>query len=287
LTLERLPAGVDAMIKDVLVSLSLQATPDVAADYAVSLAATYRAHVVGIALVQDPVIPMGAMSSAPVELIEIQRQQNSRIAKDALGRFEAAAGRVGIASEARTVDVTAGSAASLLGHIARRFDLAVIGQAQREHGASQELMIEGVLFESGRPVIVVPYIHKDAFKVDRVLACWDGSRAAARAIGDAMPFLERAKAVDVVVVSEDHKQEEVAGASMNDHLARHGVAAKVQRIAKGDINIEDAILSYAADSGADFIVMGGYGHSRLREFMLGGVTRGMLGEMTVPVLMSH
>jgi nucleotide-binding universal stress UspA family protein len=74
---------------------------------------------------------------------------------------------------------------------------------------------------------------------------------------------------------------------MSEHLARHGVKTTIKRMAKGDIAIEDVILSYAADSGADFMVMGGYGHSRLREFILGGVTRGILAEMTVPVLMSH
>jgi len=74
---------------------------------------------------------------------------------------------------------------------------------------------------------------------------------------------------------------------MSEHLARHGIAVDVKRIAKGDLAIEDAILSYAADSGADFMVMGGYGHSRLREFILGGVTRGILATMTLPVLMSH
>jgi nucleotide-binding universal stress UspA family protein len=120
-----------------------------------------------------------------------------------------------------------------------------------------------------------------------VLACWDGSRTAARAIGDAMPLLERAKAVEVVIVAEERKSEEMTGANMNAHLVRHGVAASVKRIAKGDIAIQDALLSYAADSGADFMVMGGYGHSRLREFILGGVTRGILASMTLPVLMSH
>ncbi len=102
-----------------------------------------------------------------------------------------------------------------------------------------------------------------------------------------MPFLERAKAVDIVIVTEERKSEEMTGTNMRAHLARHGVAANVKRVTKGDIAIEDVLLSYAADSGADFMVMGGYGHSRLREFILGGVTRGILASMTVPVLMSH
>jgi nucleotide-binding universal stress UspA family protein len=120
-----------------------------------------------------------------------------------------------------------------------------------------------------------------------VLLCWDGGRIAARAIGDAMPFLVRAKAVDLLIVAEERKNVEVTGARMTEHLARHGVKAEVKRIAKGNLTVADAILDYAADKGADFMVMGGYGHSRLREFLLGGVTRRILGSMTVPVLMSH
>jgi nucleotide-binding universal stress UspA family protein len=134
---------------------------------------------------------------------------------------------------------------------------------------------------------VVPYIQKSGLTLERVLACWDGGRTAARAIADAMPFLERAKAVDLVIVAEERKNDEITGVRMSEHLTRHGVAVSVKRIAKGDLSVQDVILSYAADSGADFMVMGGYGHSRLREFILGGVTRGILNSMTVPVLMSH
>jgi nucleotide-binding universal stress UspA family protein len=102
-----------------------------------------------------------------------------------------------------------------------------------------------------------------------------------------MPFLTRAKAVDLVIVAEERKNDEVTGVRMSEHLARHGASVSVKRIAKGDLSVQDAILSYAADSSADFMVMGGYGHSRLREFILGGVTRSILNSMTVPVLMSH
>jgi nucleotide-binding universal stress UspA family protein len=102
-----------------------------------------------------------------------------------------------------------------------------------------------------------------------------------------MPFLERAGTVDLVTVTEPGKEDESGSASMAEHLSRHGIAVEVRRLSKADIDVHDAILSYAADRSADFIVMGGYGHSRLREFILGGVTRGILATMTVPVLMSH
>jgi nucleotide-binding universal stress UspA family protein len=275
------------LIKDVVVNLAGRAPQDFAADYAISFAQAFGAHIAGIAFLYDPVIPDGTLGGVPIDLIEIQREENSKIANAAVGRFEAAARNAGLSAETRILDASFGGGATLFGRIARRFDIAVVGQAQREHGASEELMIEGALFESGRPVIVVPYIQKLGISTERVLLCWDGGRIAARAIGDAMPFLVRAKAVDLLIVAEERKNVEVTGARMTEHLARHGVKAEVKRIAKGNLTVADAILDYAADKGADFMVMGGYGHSRLREFLLGGVTRRILGSMTVPVLMSH
>jgi nucleotide-binding universal stress UspA family protein len=147
---------------------------------------------------------------------------------------------------------------------------------------------EGVLFESGRPVIFVPYIQKEGLKLDRVMVCWDGSRAATRAIADSLPFLQKAKQVEIVMVANKAgKDDEIPGVDLGQHLARHGLKVDVKRITSPDIDIPSTILSYAADSSADMIVMGGYGHSRLREFILGGVTRGILETMTVPALMSH
>ena len=275
------------MLKDVVVNLSSQGPRDFAAEYATSIAAMFGAHITGVSFVYEPVIPDGMLGGVPVDLIELQRQENSKAANDAISRFDAVAKKAGLSAETRLLDATFGGAAARFAQIGRRFDPVVVGQAQRDRGPADDLLIEGALFESGRPLVVVPYIQRRGITLERVLACWDGSRTAARAIGDAMPFLERAKAVEVVIVAEERKSEEMTGANMNAHLVRHGVAASVKRIAKGDIAIQDALLSYAADSGADFMVMGGYGHSRLREFILGGVTRGILASMTLPVLMSH
>jgi len=275
------------MIKDIVVNLSGKDPQDFAADYAISVATTFGAHVAGIAFLYEPVIPDGTLGGVPVDLIELQREESSKAAKAAVSRFEAAAKTAAVSAETRIIDATLGGAATVLGRIARRFDLAVVAQAQREHGASEELMIEGALFESGRPIIVVPYIQKRGLALERVIACWDGGRTAARAIADAMPLLERAKAVDIVIIAEERKNDEISGATMSEHLARHGVTASIKRIARGGLGVEDVILDYVADSGADLVVMGGYGHSRLREFILGGATRGILAAMTVPVLMSH
>jgi nucleotide-binding universal stress UspA family protein len=116
--------------------------------------------------------------------------------------------------------------------------------------------------------------------------CWDGSRPAARAVADAMPLLSRARKVVVVVVAPT-KIDEMPGADVAEHLARHGLDVTVERIAWANLDVNDALLNFAADSGADLVVLGGYRHSRMRELVLGGTTRAMLTSMTVPTLMSH
>jgi nucleotide-binding universal stress UspA family protein len=276
------------MVKDIVVNLTGGAPQDFAADYAVSVAETFGAHVSGVAFVYEPVIPGSVLGGVPTDLIEAQREENSKTARAAVQRFEAASTQAGVSAETRILDASIAGAADLFGRIARRFDLAVVGQAQPEEGASQELLIEGVLFDSGRPVIIVPYVQKRGLRLERVLVCWDGSRPATRAIADALPFLQRAKAIDIVVVSgERGKGRELAGTNMARHLGRHGLEVEIKRLVAGEVDVQSAIQALVADSGAEFMVMGGYGHSRLREFILGGVTRTILSSMTVPVLMSH
>ncbi|MFL6935922.1 MAG: universal stress protein [Xanthobacteraceae bacterium] len=276
-----------AMIKDVVVPLSVAGTRDVAADFALSVAAAFDAHVTGVAFAYEPVMPGTAMGGIPASLIESSRAESRNAAKAATARFEKAQ-TAGVSVETRIVDATLVGAADLFGRIARRFDISVVAQAEPNRAGAQDLMIEAALFQSGRPVIVVPYIQKAGLTLDRVLIGWDGSRTAARAIGDSMPLLARAQAVDIVIVATERaRSDEITGAAIARHLARHGLSVDVKRIPAGDNDVANTILSYAADSGTDFMVMGGYGHSRLREWVLGGATRGILQSMTVPVLMSH
>jgi len=276
------------MIKDVVVNLSIGAARDPAADYAISVAEAFGAHLAGIAFAYEPVLPPTVMGGIPTNYIEAQRVEGEKAAQAAIARFDEVVRREGLSAESRLLQASLTGAAERFGHIARRFDLAVVGQAEPDRVAPEELIIEAALFESGRPVLVVPYIQRDGLKLDHVMVCWDAGRNAARAIGDAMPFLERAKAIDVVIVATERaKSDEIPGADIAHHLARHGVSVELKRIVTGGTDVASTILSYAADAATDFIVMGGYGHSRLREFILGGVTRGILGAMTVPALMSH
>ena len=275
------------MIKDLVVNLGMS-EPHPAGNYAVSIAEAFGAHVLAVAFAYEPVIPGSVMGGIPPEFIEAQRTETEKGARAAIARFEAAAKRAGISSETRMLSASIAGASDQLGRIARRFDLIVLGQPTREQPVPDEVIAEGVLFESGRPVIFVPFIQKAGLKLDRVIVCWDGGRAATRAIADSLPILEKAKQVEVVIVgSKPPKGDEISGADLGQHLARHGLKIDVKRITSPDIDVPSTILSYAADASADMIVMGGYGHSRLREFVLGGATRGLLESMTVPVLMSH
>jgi nucleotide-binding universal stress UspA family protein len=276
------------MIKDLVVNLSVGERPSPASDYAVSVAATFDAHLAGIAFLYDPIVPVSGAGYIPAEVIESQERDNQAATKAALDRFAAATDRAGITAEPLTLSASFAGVGEQFGRIARRFDLSIVGQAEPEASAAEEMIAEAALFESGRPVIIVPYIQKAPLKLDRIMLCWDGSRAATRAIADAMPLLDRAGRVEIVIIANEHgKQDEIEGADMGAHLARHGLNVEVKRTVLGDIDVADVILSHAADAGSDFIVMGGYGHSRLREFVLGGVTRSIFRSMTAPVLMSH
>jgi nucleotide-binding universal stress UspA family protein len=276
------------MIRDLVVNLAAGKSRDSAAEFAISLAAAFEAHVTGVSFAYEPVITPTVMDGLSAAWIDTEREQNRSAAQAAIDRFAAGARNAGVSYVDRLLAGTLDDAARVLGTFARSFDLAVLGQADPDRGAQDDLMIEAALFNSGRPVVIVPYIHKGALALSRVLVCWDASRSAARAVADAMPFLRRGQAIEVVVVGADgDNKPELPGVDLGEHLARHGLNVEVKRLVAESLAVADVILSHAADCGADFIVMGGYGHSRLREFVLGGVTRTMLAEMTVPVLMSH
>jgi nucleotide-binding universal stress UspA family protein len=273
-------------MKSILVNVA--SGNDVAAAYAVSLAAAFDAHVFGVVFAYLPTIRRSLAHTASARLIDERRQTIEAAAQAAAARFDAAARRAGVSAGRRVFDATLPGAPDVFGPLARRFDLSVVGQAEPNKVAPEDLIIEAALFDSGRPVIVVPYVYKDPLKLDRVLVAWDGSRAAARALGDALPVLTRATVVEVVLATtEPVKSDEIPGADVAEMLARHGLAVELQRIGTAGISVADTLLNHAAESAANLIVMGGYGRSRLREFVLGGTTRAMLTSMTVPVLMSH
>jgi nucleotide-binding universal stress UspA family protein len=231
-------------------------------------------------------VPASVGRYNPAAVIETQRAANETAVESAVRSFAAASNRAGISAETLTLSASLRGAADQFAGMARRFDLAIVGQP--EMSRMEWMICEATLFESGRPMIMVPYIQKGPFKIDNVMICWDGSRAAARAVADAIPILDKSGGIEIVIVTnEPGKQYDIEDADIGQHLARHGLKVNVHHLTRGDIDVAAALLSYAADSTADLMVMGGYGHSRLREFVLGGVTRSIFQSMTVPVLLSH
>jgi nucleotide-binding universal stress UspA family protein len=220
--------------------------------------------------------------------IEEERDKAAERAKAAAAKFKGSALREELSAETRVLNATVAQAPEIFAQIARGFDLSIVQQNDPEQPAYENSIPLAALFESGRPVLIVPYIQRDGLRLNRVMLCWDGSRNAARAIADAQPFLARAKAIELVtVVSPDIESDETRAAEIARHLARHHLKVKVGSVVAAELDVANALLSHAADSSADFIVMGGYGHSRMREFILGGATRGILATMTMPTLMSH
>ncbi len=276
------------MLKDIVVNLTPGRPQDPAADYAVSLASQFDAHLTGVAFALEPAIPASAMGGFAGGVIDNAIAEAERQAKDAIARFDAAAKKQGVLSENQVVTALVADAVNRFAQIARRFDLSVVLQPDPDSNTANDLFMESVLFGSGRPVVIVPYIQREPVKLDHIVCCWDGSATAARAIADAAPMLAKAKTVELLLVinGRENKSEE-AGADMATHLARHNLNVTLKKITSIDIDVGDAILSYAADSAADFLVMGGYGHSRWREFLLGGATRQIVSSMTLPTLMSH
>jgi nucleotide-binding universal stress UspA family protein len=276
------------MVKDIIVNLSVTKNGSTVSNYAVSVAAALQAHLTGIAFIYDPIVPISGTGYIPADVIETQRADNETAAEAAIKDLTAAIDRAGISAEPLMLSASLTGAGDQFARMARRFDLAIVGQAQPEMSTMEQIIGETTLFESGRPMIMVPYIQKAPFKTGNVMICWDGSRTAARAVADAIPILGKSSRIEIVsVTNERGKEDEIEGADIGQHLARHGLKVDVHRISKGNIDVADALLSHAADSAADLMVMGGYGHSRLREFVLGGVTRSIFQSMTLPVLLSH
>jgi len=186
-----------------------------------------------------------------------------------------------------------GSARVLLQEIrtrGRTADLLIVGQTDPAWGDEEVPadLPEQLILGLGRPVIVVPYAWRFSGSVGRVLVAWDGSREAARAVNDALPLLSGADWVQLLAVNPaEQGQPPLSCRELALHLTRHGIHPECSELEAHDMEVGDLLLSRAADEAVDLLVTGGYGHARFAELMLGGVTRQLLTEMTLPVLMSH
>jgi nucleotide-binding universal stress UspA family protein len=252
---------------------------------AIDLARRHDAHLVGMAVVAPPQLPVDMMGGAATgEIYTMLEESNRTRLAGAKAAFERETKAAGLPAEyIERVDQPVDAFATAL----RYADLAIVGQ--RSEDSSDGDLPESVAIASGRPVIVVPHIGYTKPIGGNVLLAWNASAQAAHAATSALPLLTKAKQVTLLVVDgpgdSAHGQE--PGADAARWLARHGVKVTVQRESSADSDVGDVILSRVLDFDIDLIVMGVYGHSRLREFVLGGASATILSSTTVPVLMAH
>jgi nucleotide-binding universal stress UspA family protein len=281
--------------KDILVALDTMPSTRRRVELAAALAQRFDGHLVGVhaALAAVPPRARGYFEYFDQSLLEpLYRDFGEKLQAEAEASrevFEATANRLGISAEWRLVSGYPSETIALHGRYA---DLIVLGQLDPDDLQARLLrpLPEEVALAAGRPVLVTPYAGSWDRIGGRVLVGWDASREATRAVNDAMPLLAAAEAVTVIAVDPaagPAGHGEVPGADIALHLARHGVTATIESTVSAGIGIGNALLSRASDLAADLLVMGAYGHSRVRELLLGGATRTIINSMTLPVLMSH
>jgi nucleotide-binding universal stress UspA family protein len=256
---------------------------------AIQLALDASAHLVGVYLVPGTELPPSVAALLPSDFVDTRQRQTGETQYAAEQRFRSSASTAGLARvEWRA---PAGPLVAAAVEHGRCADVFVLGQRNPDDATSfADELIFTTLLGTGRPVMIVPHIGVRTMPGQNVLVAWDCGREAARAVADALPLLVRAKQVSVVTYNSDEKKSADAALStarLRGWLQDHGVAARVNGYEPAQGAIGESLLSLAADRGSDLIVMGGYGHTRLREFVLGGVTQTILASMTVPVLMSH
>lgn len=277
------------MYKDLLVEIDGSKTSEKRIDYAIRLAQRFDAHLTGLYIIQAFVPPMAVEAYVTRDMEALIYASETEQANEALDRFRAAAERAGVQFETRSDKGPHHDLARILGLHGRYADLVIVGQ-QDPNDRGVSLNPGDVVLSSGAPIMIVPHIGAPANTAEKVTIAWNASRELARAVREAIPLLEKAKSVDVVcfkptTTASGHG--ELPGADIGLYLSRHGIQVDVQILEGGDIDVGNALLSHIADCGSDLLVMGGYGHSRLREAVMGGATRTILDTMTVPVLMAH
>ncbi len=277
------------MLKNLLAHIPSERPIRPVVDAAVSLAMAHAAHLDAVSVGYETAnVGLAVDGGAAVAAVfELERERALARADAALAVFETEARTAGISYGLKALTDLPVEAAATVGASARLYDLTVVLQPEADRDTYDNTMPQEILFQSGGPVLFIPTTHKGPLELKHIGIAWDGSRLAARAVRDAALFLAQAQAVTIVSINESEAPTGASAAGLVAHLARHGLTAQVERANADRADVQPTLQSIAADTGLDLIVMGAYGHSRLQERFLGGVTRDMLQAMTVPTLMSH
>jgi nucleotide-binding universal stress UspA family protein len=275
------------MIKDVMVPLDGTAADEARLAAANNIADLFQSQIIGLFLNVLPVViaqedGIGAMQAA--RLLQIAREAGDK----AEARLTERLSRLQKPVELRRFDLLNDAARDVAAREARTADAFV---ALRPNRAPQEPehLIESVLFGSGRHIFLVPNRKPPKAMFARILVGWNGTRESARALAEALPYLHKAQEATVVVVDDEPTAEgrAVLGKDAVDHLKHHGINATLHRARLRDGDVGATLIAETRRLKADLIVMGGYGHSRLREWLLGGATYALLHKAPVPLLLAH
>ena len=276
------------MIKDIMVTLEGTPADETRLAAVETIAGLFQSQVIGLYLNTMPSIVAidgdGPGATFAADLMDKARYLGDQIEASLAERLS----RLNRPTEIRRIDVFAGDIANIAAREARSADTYV---ALRPNGARQEpeRLVEGVLFGSGRHLVLIAADNPPVTAFDRVLVAWNGSRESARALAEAIPYLHKAKDVTVMVVNNDPPIEGQAllGMEAVTHLQHHSIEAGLHRAKNREREIAATLIAEAERRRANLIVMGGYGHSRLRGILLGGVTYDVLHRAPVPLMIAH
>ncbi|WP_321367462.1 universal stress protein [uncultured Desulfuromusa sp.] len=272
--------------KTILVYADCGQRTAVCIEVAIRMAMQHDAHLIAL-YTQEPFVIPAHLIQAGEEVIKTQK----KFADDEVAKVKSAYHNQALSMGFTNNEwlYTQGFPVDTVAEQARYADLVIVGQAD----SSDKLNVNKdftaqLMLAAGRPVLILPYAGSFLNIGRRILIAWNASREATRAITDALPLLKRAESVHLLALSSKYDaQNHIPVDETVLYLARHGVNVEVARDRVTKIDAGNAILSCAADLGSDLLVMGGYGRSRLREWVLGGATRTILESMTLPTLMSH
>jgi nucleotide-binding universal stress UspA family protein len=279
--------------KDLLLVLTTypEPTPVSTVDDAVGIAVALEGKLSAIACAVAIHVPPNIYGKVLLDVPAMAAGEARRSARNAealLTAFQNSAQKRGVFQDRIQESCLISDAADVLIDYARLRDLTIVPLP--EPGPFEPRYAESIIFGSGRPTLVIPNVRKGVkvFSLDTVIVAWDFSRPAARAVADALPLLERAKSVYVVTVTNEKTiSSGRSGPELAKHLARHGANVVLDTVDAAGRTIGDVLGSYVSSRNADLLVMGAYGHSRVREFVLGGATRSMISEPPLPILFSH
>jgi nucleotide-binding universal stress UspA family protein len=278
--------------RDILLVLATypEPTPAAVVDEAIALAGALGARISAIACALEIRAPSNILADVLLDvpaMVAAEVKKSSTNAENLLAAFQDAAEKRGVFQD-RILERLTSEVPDLLVDYARLRDLTIV--PIREGDYFDQWHAESILFGSGRPAIVLPLARKRAgpFALDTVVVAWDFSRPAARAVADALPILEKAKHVSIVTITNEKVIEtKQSGPDLATHLAHHGVDIVLDVVDAAGRGIGDVLAAHVTSRTADLLVMGAYGHSRMRDFILGGATRSLLARPPLPIFLSH